>query len=632
MTAKTKSKQPPPDLQDRLRQAAAFHQRGQLPQAEEHYRAVLAAQPGNFDALHLYGVLRHQCGQPLEALKLISEALRRNGRAAAAHSNYASVLAALGRHQEALDSCERALALNPDFADALHNRGNALAALGRIEDAVSSFSRALKLQPNRIDSRINRATALRLLRRPAEALADYDAALAIVPDRLDVLIAHGNVLHELQRFEQALASFERALAIKPDFAEVGNNCGNALWELRRFSEALAKYEYALALKPDYAEARNNRGNVLLALNRPAEALADFERALALKPDYLEAHINRGNALRDLQGPREAIASYDAALALDSDAAEARWNKALAQLALGHFAEGWQNFEWRWRRARALTRSFPVPQWRGEAMEGRTILLHAEQGFGDTIQFVRYLPMVAALGARVVLEAPDALKPLLEGLPGIVSIIARGETPPAIDLHCPLMSLPLAFDTTLDTIPAGVPYLAAPAAYAQKWAERLPASGQPRVGLAWSGNPTHRDDHNRSIALARLAPLLDLSGIEFVSLQRDIRDADRRALQDWPRVATAGDEFADFADAAAAIECLDLVIAVDTAVVHLAGALARPVWILLPFVADWRWLLGREDCPWYPTARLFRQPQIGDWDSVMTQVRRELASLMHRAGG
>jgi tetratricopeptide (TPR) repeat protein len=347
---------------------------------------------------------------------------------------------------------------------------------------VSSFSRALNLQPNRIDTRINRATALRLLRRPAEALADYDAVLAIVPDRLDMLIARGNALHELRRFDEALASFERALAIKPDFAEVGNNCGNALWELRRFSEALAKYEYALALKPDYAEA----------------------------------HINRGNALK---GPQQTIASYGAALALDSDAAEAHWNKALAQLALGRFAEGWRNYEWRWRRARALTRSFPVPQWRSEAMEGRTILLHAEQGFGNTIQFVRYLPMVPALGARVVLEAPDALKPLLEGLPGIVSIIARGETLPAIDLHCPLMSLPLTFNTALDTIPAGVPYLAAPATYALKWAERLPPSGQPRVGLAWSGNPMHRDAHNRSIALARFAPLLDLFGIEFVSLQR-----------------------------------------------------------------------------------------------------------------
>jgi len=625
------NQKPPSDIQDRLRMALGHQQRGQLALAEELYRAVLEAEPDNFDALHLYGVLKHQAGEPLEALKLIGEALRRNGQAAAAHSNRASALIALGRHQDALESCDRALALRPDFPEALVNRGNALAGLARREDAIASYEKALALRPNDLQARINCTACLRLLGRSPDALHHYDAALALAPDRLDLLVARGNVLHELRRFDDALASFQRALAIKPDFPEIVSNCGNALMELRRFEEALVAYDRALALKPDYAEGHNNRGNVLLALNRPAEARAAIEQALVRKPDYLEARINRGNALRDLSGPRDAIDAYDAALAIDAQSAEAHWNKALAQLALGDFARGWENYEWRWRRAGAAARTFSVSQWRGEALAGKTILLHAEQGFGDTIQFIRYAPLVARLGARIVLEIPDALRPLLDGLPGIAAVIARGDTTPPIDLHCPLMSLPLAFRTTIDSIPGSVPYLQVPAAYRAKWAQRLPHQQRSRVGLAWSGNPTHRDDHNRSIALARFAPLFEAAGAEFVSLQRDIRDTDRAALQALPILAL-GEQFADFADAAAAIECLDLVIAADTSIAHLAGALGKPVWILLPLVPDWRWLLDRSDSPWYPTARLFRQPVAGDWTSVIARLRSEIVNLVHRARG
>ena len=337
---------------------------------------VLAAEPDNFDALHLSGVLAHQRGQPAQALRLLGKALAGNARSAAAHFNYGIVLAALARHDEAVAAYDHALALKPDY----------------------------------VEARFNRAAGLLRLGRPAEALADYDAVLALFPRHLDALIGRGNVLHELQRFEEAIASFERALTLKPDFAELVSNRGNALWELHRFDEALASYDRALALKPDYAEAHNNRGNVLLDLDRPDEALASIERALALKPDYVDAHVNRGNALRDRDGPRAAIAGYDAALAHDPDRAEARWNKGLAQLALGDFAQGWMNYEARWQRARAPRRDFAARQWRGEPLAGRTILLHAEQGFGDSIQFLRYVPLLAARGARIVLEVPDPLVP------------------------------------------------------------------------------------------------------------------------------------------------------------------------------------------------------------------------------
>jgi tetratricopeptide (TPR) repeat protein len=575
---------------DMLQRALALHQRGQLPQAEELYGAVLTSQPDNFDALHLYGVLMHQRQQHAEALALIAKALRSNTRSAPAYSNYGSVLAILNRHEEALASFDKAAALAPDYAEAYFNRGNTLIKLGRVEDALASYGKALTLRP-----------------RYAEAL-----------------IGQGNALYARERFIDALASFERVLAIVPNYAEIHNNCGNALWCLRRPIEAIARYDAALAIKPDYAEAHNNRGNALLDLNRTDDALASFEQALARKPDYPDALVNRGNALRDLNRDDEALASFDRALALSPQMAEAHWNKALLQLSRGEYEAGWPGYEWRWRRGGAVPRDFAQPQWRGETLTGKTILLHAEQGFGDTVQFARYVPMVAGLGAKIILEVPDRLQPLLNGIDGVVALVSRGDALPTFDLHCPLLSLPFVFGTTLATIPAPVPYLRAPAARIEAWRARLPQTGKPRVGIVWSGKSSHNNDHNRSIALSRLAPLMAVPGIEFVSLQREYRDADRVALGNFPALLRLDETLADFADTAAVVAQLDLVIAVDTAVAHLAGALDKPVWILLPYVVDWRWLLGRDDSPWYPSARLFRQPQIGDWDSVITRLASRLA--------
>lgn len=621
--ASPKAAQNPTEITELLRRASAHHQRGQLRDAELIYRQVLDRQPQNFDALHLCGVLMHQRGLPAEALKLIGQALKTNARSAAAHANCGVVLAALERPAEALASYERAIALKPDYAEALNSRGNMQMKLGRAADALASYDRALAQKPVYGDALINRASALRLLGRDAEAADSYARVLALNPQHIDALFGLGNTLQALQRFDQALTCFDRLLALKPGAVEVLNNRGNALWQLRRAAEALASFDAALAIDPDSALIHNNRGNTLLDLNRPADALASFERALALKPDYADALVNRANALRDLNRSREAIASCDAALALNPDMADAHWNKGLEQLLLGDFANGWPNYEWRWRRAGADTRDFSAPQWRGEALAGKTILLHAEQGFGDSIQFLRYLPLVAAKGARIILELPDSLMPLLGSRDGVAAIVSRGQSLPPFDLHCPLMSLPLAFGTTLATIPAAVPYLQAPPERVAAWRAQLPRNAVPRVGLVWSGKPSHRNDHNRSLAFARLAPLLAQANVEFVSLQRDVRDTDKAALEN---AAILRPDFADFADTAAVIETLDLVVAVDTAVAHLAGALAKPLWLLLPFCPDWRWMLDRADCPWYPSARLFRQPRPGDWDSVIKGLCEALASL------
>ncbi|MEI9804783.1 MAG: tetratricopeptide repeat protein, partial [Pseudolabrys sp.] len=580
------------DAAGTLRRALALHQRGQLADAEKLYGEVLAAQPDSFDALHLCGVLRHQRGEHAQALALIARALKSNARSAAAHSNYGNVLSMLNRHDEALASFDRAVALTPDYPEALNSRGNTLVRLGRTEDA----------------------------------LADYAKAIALKPRFAEALLGQGNVLYALGHFAEALANYDAVLAIAPNVAEIHNNCGNALWSLKRPLDALARYDAALALKSEYAEAHNNRGNALLDLNRTAEALTSFEQALRLKPDYPDALVNRGTALGELRREDAALASFDRAIALTPRLAEAHWNKALLLLSRGDFEAGLPDYEWRWQRPGAQARNFAQPQWCGEDITGRTILLHAEQGFGDTLQFVRYVPIVASRGARIILEAPDALRPLLSGTEGVASLVGCGAPLPPFDWHCPLLSLPLAFGTTLATIPAAVPYLHAPAGRAVAPRALLPHTGNPRVGIAWSGKPSHNNDHNRSIALTRLAPLLQTPGIGFVSLQRDLRDADRAALADFPGLTQLDEALVDFADTAAVMAQLDLVIAVDTAVAHLAGALGRPLWVLLPHVPDWRWLLDRDDSPWYPSARLFRQPVAGDWDSVIARLSGELTQI------
>jgi hypothetical protein len=429
----------------------------------------------------------------------------------------------------------------------------------------------------------------------------------------------------MHSYDKALEEYERALMVQPDFAFGFNNRGNALQAMGRNDEAIASFERALALKPDLTAAHNNRGNALLNLNRPEEALADYESAIAHKP-FAFALVNRGSALHYLGRIEEALDSFNRAIALQPELPEAHWNKALLCLAIGDFEQGWPAYEWRWRGATELTsRDFSQPQWRGEDLNGKTILLHAEQGFGDTIQFIRYLPLVAQKGCKVILELPDSLMPLIPGIDGLVSMHRRGDPLPAFDVHCPLMSLPLSFGTTATTIPASVPYLSAPAERVVAWRTRLAHLGKPRVGLVWSGKPSHKNDHNRSIALSRLEPLLSVPDVTFVSLQREYRETELPALARLP-VFRLDETITDFADTAAAIGELDLVIAVDTAVAHLAGALGRPLWLLLSHIQDWRWMHDRTDSPWYPSARLFRQSQIGDWDGVIAAVAQELAAF------
>jgi tetratricopeptide (TPR) repeat protein len=502
---------------------------------------------------------------------------------------------ALRAHREGdLAKAERlysaALQQQPDYFDALHGLGQIHYQCGRLDSALALIQTALQHDLTR---------------------ADGYASLGIV-------------FHSLKQFERARISYEEGLRLKPNDPELINRHGVALLELGRPRAALEDFDRLLTGNPNHFEALGNRANALLKLNRADDALAAYDRALALAPDNPQLLTNRAVALRRLDRPHEALMCTRKALAVASDFAPARFVESMVRLTLGDFA-GWRDYEARWLVGflAAQRRTFAVPLWLGTPpLAGKTVLLHSEQGFGDTIQFVRYAPLVAARGAAVILQVQAQLVRLLSSMPGVTAVIANGAPLPKFDLHCPLLSLPLACGTELATIPVSIPYVAAADIDFARWQARLP-QGRRRIGLVWAGERTHDNDLNRSMRLATLAPLFDLPDVTFISLQHEVRDEDADVLRAHPQVLPIGAEFRDFADTAAAIAALDGVIAVDTAVAHLAGALGKPLFLLLPFAADFRWLRERGDSPWYPSARLLRQPAFGDWASVVEALRYEL---------
>ncbi|HLH97399.1 MAG TPA: tetratricopeptide repeat protein [Xanthobacteraceae bacterium] len=586
---------------------------------------ALALAPDYAEAHYNRGVVLRALDRTVEALASFDRALSIRADYVEALNNRGIVLRDLGRPAEALASFEQALAFRPSFADALNNRGNALQSLDRPLEALASYDAALALQPRNALALNNRGNALRRLRRHEEAIASYDRALEIDRGYADALNNRGIALRELNRLDAALASFDAALAARADFTKALANRGALLQLLSRPAEALECYDKLLALKDDHTEAHYNRGIALRDLRRLPESLASFDRALALRADDADALNNRGLVLRDLERPLEALASFDSALSIAPDNAEMHVNRSCLRLLLGDYESGWEEFEWRWQVAEIARwrREFSKPLWLGDhSLTGKAILLHAEQGLGDAIQFVRYAPLLAAAGAEVLIEAPQPLQDLFAQMPG-VSCFAPGEVPEDFDYHCPLLSLPLAFKTTVVTIPATVPYLSVPDQRVTRWNGALAETGRLRVGVVWAGNPMFKNDQTRSVGLGPLLPLLSLPAIDFYSLQKDMRSGDRERLAACAGVMHLGDALADFADTAAVIGALDLVISSDTSVAHLAGALGKPTWILLQHVADWRWLIGREDSPWYPSARLFRQPKDGDWESVVRRVKNEL---------
>ena len=531
-----------------------------------------------------------------------------------------------GQLREAERIYARVLKVAPDHFDALNLLGAVKIQQGQFGEAQRLFGAAIKINPRIPAAWCNLGQAQYALKRPADALQSFDKARALAPEDVDILYQHANALLALDRPREALAELEVVLARKPQHFEARLNSGLAQAKLENPECALADFDSALALVPQHPVAHFNRGVVLIKLGRYAEAVAANERAIAAAPDYVAAWLNRGMALAQLRCFEEAIASYGEVLARRKDNADAHFNRALALLTTGDYRRGFEDYEWRWRRT-----GVPAPKnrgrrlWLGEfPLAGKTILLHAEQGLGDTIQFARYAPLVAAQGAKVVLEVQPELKSLLSRLDGVTAVVARGEAPPPFDVHCPLGSLPLARKTELPVVPAPIPYLSADHAHLQKWSARIKKLPHPRIALAWAGNPAHDNDRNRSIALSALAPLLAMPA-SFISIQRDVRSADVAQLAATAQLTHLGGELADLNDTAGVLAMCDLLITVDTAPAHLAGAMGRPVWVLVPFAPDWRWMLDGEITPWYPSARVFRQSALADWNAVIARAAAALQS-------
>lgn len=612
-------------MQQVFDRAFAAHRDGRLDDAERGYRATLDGNPVHVDALHLLGVLRHQQGQHAEAAELVRRAVNLRPEDAALQLNLGNALKALGQIDDAIEQFRNALTLAPTFPMAHYNLGNAYASVGRHEDAADAFEKSLRLQPNDASSHNNLGNALHALGRHTEAIASFQRALELRPGHAGALNNMGMSLNALERADEAIRHFQAALAAEPRFVAAHFNLANTLDATGRHEEAVASFQAALALQPNLPPTIFGLGNALAALGRHAQALPYLERAVGLDPQFALAWLSLGTAHQALGAHAAAVRAFDQALRLRPDLASAHMNRALAWLALRDFARGLPEYEWRLQ-----TTAQPViqtlPRWHGEPIEQRTLLVHAEQGFGDTLQFVRFVPLAAQRAARVVLEVQPQLLPLLAPAAHAwrVMLIAQGAPRPAADLQCPLLSLPLALGTTYDTIPARAPYLSTPPAYGRKWRGSLGGHAKRKIGIAWSGRI--QQNETRSMPIAALAPLFALEGIDWIVLQPELSAEERAALDTHPRAASIhrlDKRIGDFADTAAIIERLDAVVSIDTSIAHLAGALKKPLWLMLPFAADWRWFVGETRSPWYPGATLLRQPQPGAWGDVVEAVANEL---------
>ena len=535
-----------------------------------------------------------------------------------------------GCYAEALAPMRKAAELSQGDSQSHSNLGYILLKLGRLSEAEISYRQALKLKPDNAQAHCSLGVALNDQSRFAEAEASYRRALELKPDFADAHNNLGNTLRELYRPSEAEASFRKALELKPDYAKAHGNLGLALNDQGRFAEAEASCRRALALEPDYAEAYGCLGDALRGLGQLDGAVTSCRRALEIKPACAEAHINLGVTLQALGRLAEAAASFRKALQIMPDYAEAQWNLSLVFLALGQFPQGWQGYETRWKRkdAKRLPET-PYPCWLGEEdIAGKKILIQVEQGLGDALQMLRYIPLLEQKDVECWIQVPHSLHRLITRSFPNSKITGQHICPPGLDYQIPVMSLPLAMRTFSEQmIPVHVPYLIPDDARASYWQKQLASARSKTVGLVWRGNPNHVNNHNRSASLDDLLPLIAAhESIQFVTLQKDLTDAERNALRGYNNTRMLDNELTDFDETAAVMCNMDVVISVDSAPAHLSGALGKSTWILLPFCGEWRWMVDRPDSPWYPTAKLFRQKFIGNWTDVVINVKTSLAEL------
>ena len=619
-------KPPANTRQAQLAEAASLLKRGDNAAAEGLCLAILQHQPGNFDALHLAGIAALQGERFEEGISRLERAIAINSNDVAIHANLGTAQMKAGHWQDALKSLDKALALDPQSASAEFNRAQVLVKLKRQSAAITGFRRAIELKADYLAAYLHLGRVLTDNGRLQDALCTYETLLRLQPEGAHNHANMAATLCVLKRYDEVLPFAEKALQLQPGNELALLSRMDMLIATGKLNEALASAEELLAAHPKSLQGHIWRSKILVLMNQPERALQLSAAVRNIALDDPATHVNQGWILSFLNRFREAIVCYDRAIKLKPDHVDARYNRAFAMLTLGHFEEGWVEYEYRNLRQKTLSaRKYPKPLWWGkEPIKDRRLFLYYEQGLGDTIQFSRYAMLAADQGAKVIMSVHDPLRRLFASFDRRIRVIGMDEEPTEFDFHCPLLSLPLAFGTKLGTIPAWPEgYLKAPAEDAQAWAQRLPA-GRRRIGLVWSGSTLHHNDALRSIPLAKLTPLFQ-SGDVWVSLQKGPRDSDRPALE-ASDIFDPTDELGDFADTAALISALDLVVTVDTSVAHLAGALGKPVWMMLPFSPDFRWLLRREDSPWYPSMRLFRQQKPGDWDNVIARINQALKVL------
>ena len=585
------------DVQSLLEEARSFHRAGSLDDAAKRYEQIVEIHPTNADALSLLGEIACRTGRLAYGVELLSRAIEQNPHSPVLRYNLALVLQRLNDPNGALKNIDQAIALKPNYPEAHNNQGNLLRLLGRSEEAIISFDKAISLRPDYVLAYNNRGSALR----------------------------------EIGRFDDALESYEKAIALRGDLAEVHYNRGNVLVDLKCTEEALTSFDQAIAYRPDFAEAFYNRGRALDILGRKDEALASYDSAIAVKPNYANAYNGRGMTLCDLKRPMDAAESYEKAISLQGDFADAQFNLALLQLSLGHFKKGWPLFETRYHSRKIIGRvalpSFPFPQWKGESLAGKSLIVIPEQGFGDYIQFIRYAVLLKERGvAHLTILCPPALQQLLQTAHGVDEVVTDVTSVSLHDYWSFPLTFPFYFETEISTIPAKLPYLRACPNKLARWSGRL-STDLIKVGLVWKGSSVHQNDAWRSLpSLTVLSPLWSVKAVQFFSLQKGQGEDEAVSCPSNQPLIHLGSDIEDFADTAAIVSQLDLVICIDTAIAHVAGALGKACWVLLPACGtDWRWLLERDDSPWYPKImRLFRQSSTESWGDTIKRVSSALS--------
>ena len=567
-------------------------------EAQGLYKEILQEYPQHFDSCHLLGV----------------------------------ALIQVGSTQEGISTILRALEIRPTSGEAYYNLAHGWQTLRDLNRALSSLEKAIELRPSDPEYWLEHGNVLEELKRPGNALQSYDRAISLKPDYAEAYCNRGIALKELDRLLEALASYDRAISLRPDYAEAYSNRGNALKELNRLDEALANQERAISLKPDYAEAFSNRGIALRELNRLDEALESYDKAISLKPGYAEAYNNRGIVLRELDRLDEALASYDKAISLKSDFSGAYWNRSTVVLLRADFENGLKDYEYRKLEKGSEAARFPKElTWTGEEdLLGKTLFIYPELFLGDMIQFCRYAVLAEGRGAKVVLAAPESLHALLRSLSPTISLIPKTSVPKQFDYHCGLMSLPFAFKTRIDTIPFETSYLSVDSDRIEKWREKIQTYGY-KVGICWQGSTAaYSIPMRRSLPLSIFENISRIPKVRLISLQKRDGIEQLSRLPVGMKVETLGDDYDAgpdaFLDAAAVMANLDLIVTVDTAIAHLAGALGHRTWVALKDVPDWRWLLDRSDIPWYPGMKLFRQRERDNWKDVFDEIETQLRQL------